>query len=460
VETKNQDVASAENQEAPRRYLPALLLLGAYLLLATRLFVLISRDAVNILFWDPWDLDDATLFQQHSVWQMFRWQHGWHRQGLGALMQKVVEPYIHWNGRSEAFLLGALFVVVSVLALLLKVRLYRGVCYSDLVVPLLFLSPLQYETLVWSPNPSQGALPLLLAILYSFCWLIRTYHWKYTCILIVNFFLIYSGFGIFIGPVTPVLLALDYYANTRHLPTRYQWGTAAALAISIASFASFFIGYRFTMGVDCPAPAPKNPLAYPPFITLMFAHAGGFRALSLPLASLVGSVALLLFLAGLTITTKRLFTRASDQWPRDAVIAALLAYSGIFCLNASYARMCLGLAAAYTSRYTPYVILGLFGVYLYALSNRRPAVRVKFILVLAVFAVSGACPLNRSDAFNNDLFNRGKRAWRECYLARHNIYECNAVTHFQIHPHPEATHLQDKLDFLERNHLNLYDNSQ
>lgn len=460
METKSQEGAGAGSQDGPRRYLPASLLLGAYLLLATRLFVLISRDAVNILFWDPWDFDDATLFQQHSVWQMFRWQHGWHRQGLGALLQKVVEPYIHWNGRSEAFLIGALFVVVSMLALLLKIRLYGGVGYSDVVVPLLFLSPLQYETLVWSPNPSQGALPLLLVILYCFCWLIRAYHWKYTCILIVNFFLIYSGFGIFIGPITPVLLALDYFANTRHLPARYQWGTAAAFAVSVASLASFFVGYRFTMGVDCPAPAPRNPFAYPPFVALMFAHAGGFRALSLPLASLLGSVALLLFLIALTITTKRLFIRTSDQWPRDAAIAALLAYSGIFCLNASYARTCLGLTAAATSRYTPYVILGLFGVYLYALSNRRPEVRLKFILVLAVFAVFGARPLNRADASNNDIFNRGKRAWRDCYLARHDIYECNAVTRFQIYPHPEATHLQEKLDFLERNGLNLYDNSQ
>ena len=391
METKSQEIASARSPDGPKQYLPAFLLLSAYLLLATRLFVLISRDAVNILFWDPWDFDDATLFQQHSLWQMFRWQHGWHRQGLGALLQKLVEPRIHWNGRSEAFLIGVLFVIVSVIALLLKVRLYGGVAYSDVVVPLLFLSPLQYETLVWSPNPSQGALPLLLAILYGFSWSIRTYCWKYTCILIVNFFLIYTGFGIFIGPVTPVLLSLDYYANTRHLPARYRWGTAAAFAISIASLASFFVTYRFTMGVDCPAPAPKNPLAYPSFISLMFAHAGGFRALSLPFASLFGSVALFLFLVALTITTKGLFTRSSDRWPRDAAIAALLAYSGIFCLNASFARMCLGLAAAATSRYTPYVILGLFGVYLYALSIRRPDVRLKFILVVAVFALFGAC---------------------------------------------------------------------
>jgi hypothetical protein len=448
------------DKEGVEKYLPPFLVLGACLLLGVRFFSLISRNAVNVLFWDPWDFDDATLFQQHSVWEMFRWQHGWHRQGLGALMQKVVEPWIHWNGRYEAFLLGAVIVLVAVLALLLKMRLYGSVGYSDVIVPLLFLTPLQYETLLWSPNPSQGSLPLLLIVLYCFCWLIRTYHWKYICLLLVNFFMIYSGFGIFIGPVTPVLLALDYCANTRRLSTRYQWGTAAALAISIVSLASFFVNYRFTLGVECPTPASKNPFVYPWFIALMFAHAGGLRALSLPLATLIGSIVLLSFLVGLLVTAKRLLAQESDQWSRDAAIAALLAYSGIFCLNASYARMCLGLAAAGNSRYTPYVILGLFGVYLYALSNRRRDVRVSQVLALAAFATLGALPLNRKDAADNEHFSSGKRVWRECYLARHDIYECTALTGFQIYPDPEKTHLQEKLDFLERNHLNLYDSSQ
>jgi hypothetical protein len=46
-------------------------------------------------------------------------------------------------------------------------------------------------------------------------------------------------------------------------------------------------------------------------------------------------------------------------------------------------------------------------------------------------------------------------AWRECYLARHSIPECDALTHFQI-LNPKTTQPQEKLDFLEHNHLNLY----
>ena len=57
-----------------------LLLAAAFAGLATRMFFLISQYAVNIFYSDQWEFNDATLFQKHSLWQMFSWQHGPHRQ--------------------------------------------------------------------------------------------------------------------------------------------------------------------------------------------------------------------------------------------------------------------------------------------------------------------------------------------------------------------------------------------
>ncbi len=431
-----------------------------YLFLGVRFFGLISQYAVNVFFEDQWDFNDATLFQHHSLWEMFRWEHPPHRQGLAALLQKLIEPGMHWNGRDEAFVIGAIIFAAAVLALVLKVRLYGTVAYSDVIIPLLFLTPQQYETLVVTPNPAHGSLPSLLMIVYCFCWLIRPYHWKYICVLLVTFLLTYTGFGLFIGVITPALIAVDYYANARHLTPRYQWGNAAALTLSMASLASFFIGYKFQPAVDCFSSVPKNPILYPWFVALMFTSAAGLRILTLVFATLIGSIALLLVLVSLLVTAKRLLTPKWDAWPRDAAIAALLAYCVVFCLNTAYGRLCLGLTGAGSSRYTPYVVLGFFGLYLYALSNRRRTVRVSLVVVLLVFAMLSARPLNRIDAWELKYLSNRKFVWRECYLARHDIYECDALTHFQIDPHPEATRLQEKLDFLERNHLNLYDNSQ
>lgn len=412
-----------------------------------------------MMYWDPWDFDDATLFQHHSLWQMFHWQHGWHRQGLAALLQLLIEPLIRWNGHKEALILGTIFFSAACLALVLKVRLHGAIDYSDVIIPLLLLTPLQYETLLFAPNPA-CSLPLLLMVVYCLCWSIRTYYWKCVCVLLVNFLLIYTGFGIFIGPVTPAILALDYYANVRNAGQKYPRVGAAAIATSIASLASFFVHYKFLGGVDCFSPEPRNPLLYPAFVALMFANAAGLKILSMRLAIVVGSIMLLLFVMGLLITVKRLFAERAPTWPRDAAILALLAYSAVFCLNVAYARMCLGLRAAAYSRYTPYVVLGVFGLYLYALSIRRQHIRVLVVLVLVAFAVLSARPLNPKDAGELVYQTSGKRVWRDCYLARHDIYECDALTHFRIHPNPDATHLQEKLDFLERNHLNLYDSSQ
>jgi hypothetical protein len=461
VPIKNREATRQNNHDGSKRFLPSVLVLSAYLLLGARLFRLISRYAVNLLFWDQWDFDDATLFQRHSLWEMFRWQHGPHRQGLGALLQKFIEPWIHWNSRYEAFGIGAIIVLAAVLALLLKVRLYGAITYADLIIPLLFLTPRQFETLVLATNPAHGSLPLLLIILYCLSWLIRSSWWRNGCVLLVNFLLIYTGFGIFIGFLTPALLALDYFRNTRRLAPPYRWASAAALIISIASLGSFFVGYKFQPAVDCFSPGLANPVLYLFFVALMFANVAGLSILSLKLATLIGFVPLLLFLACLWLAIKRLLAaRDGDTWFRDAVIASLLAYCAVFCFNTAYGRLCVGLAFAGVSRYTPYVVLGFFGLYLYALSKPAGNVRVCLLTVLLVVAALGARPLNRSDVRVLQKMSDGRRAWRDCYLARHDIHECDALTHFQIYPHPEATRLQEKLDFLERNRLNLYAESQ
>jgi hypothetical protein len=62
-------------------------------------------------------------------------------QGLGALLQKLIEPWFHWNGRYEAFVIGAIIVSAAVLALFLKVRLYGTISYSDVIPPSVSHSP-------------------------------------------------------------------------------------------------------------------------------------------------------------------------------------------------------------------------------------------------------------------------------------------------------------------------------
>jgi hypothetical protein len=122
---------------------PHALRLGAplvvFALCLTRLSGLASRYAVNIFFADQWDFDRATLFERHSLWQMFNWQHGPQRQGLGALLSAAVEPLFRWNSCAEAYLVIALVALAAVGALALKRRLYGPLTVWDVVIPLAFL---------------------------------------------------------------------------------------------------------------------------------------------------------------------------------------------------------------------------------------------------------------------------------------------------------------------------------
>src|SRR5262249_20950276 len=129
-----------------------LVVLAMFFALTGRLFQLISRYAVNIFFMDQWDFNEATLFQKHSLWEMFRWQHGPHRQGLGAIVEYLVEPFFGWSTRTESFLICGIVLLATVCALWLKWRLFGKLSIFDVCIPLILLSSLQYETLVITAN--------------------------------------------------------------------------------------------------------------------------------------------------------------------------------------------------------------------------------------------------------------------------------------------------------------------
>jgi len=116
---------------------PVLVAAVVTVLLSRRLFRLISRYSVNIFFSDQWRFNEATVFEKHSLWQMFRWQHGPHRQGAGALVSYLLEPHFHWDSRTESFLIGGLIVISAICALWLRVRLFNPLGLCGARIPLI-----------------------------------------------------------------------------------------------------------------------------------------------------------------------------------------------------------------------------------------------------------------------------------------------------------------------------------
>jgi hypothetical protein len=416
-------------------------------LLAARLFRLVNRYAVNIFFWDQWDFYNATLFQHHSLWQMFKWQHGPHRQGVGAILSWIIEPLFHWNSRAEAFLAATIFVLAALLALYVKKRLYGPLTYSDVLIPLLFLTPLEYESLFGSTNLSHGPLPLLLLVIYCLGWIYESYF----LVLLINFLLIYTGFGFFIGIITPILLVFDYVRGRRAEQPASFGVFLTALLMALASLASFFIGYKFDPAAGCFRPFSAPILQYVHYVNLIFANFTGIRGAG-TFPTMVGG--LIVLWISITLVALLAATPAERGHPK-LVGSALLMFSLLFCVSAALGRLCLGVETAQSSRYVPYLIPAFLGLYFATLGYRSRTARIVCIVALLAMAASATLVIRIGDRSMMAQYHRVKDDWRQCYLERHDIEQCDTLTGNKIYPWPNPQ-LKDKLDYLEKNRLNLY----
>jgi hypothetical protein len=429
--------------------------------LAVRLFRLISRYAVNIFFSDQWKFNDATLFQKHSLWEMFTFQHGPHRQGLGAWIEKLVDPLSHWNSRVESFVIGGVIVVGATAALWLRRRLFGPLTVFDIVIPAIFFIPGQWEVIFVTANFALGPMPVLLIVLYCLAWTCRRGSVRYPLVLLLNFFTLYTGFGLFVGVLTPFLLLLDHRARPRQarLPKPLL---AGAVLVSLAMLGSFFIGYKFNADLECFSLLPRSPVLYASFIAVMFSNFFTIIGAT-SLSFVVGFTMLCALFFALAISVARLLRRQAEAMPelgrtRALVSLVLIAYCLLFCLNAAYGRSCGGLLMAVSPRYVPYEGVGVLGLYFYLLGVRSDRAR-KFLLtclVAPVFAVSLYV-----DWHDIGYFAEIKRQWRACYLQTENISQCDQLVGFPIYTHaPEGTHLQEKLKYLKDTRQNLYSDSR
>jgi hypothetical protein len=420
--------------------------------LAFRLFRLTAQYAVNIFFWDQWDFNDATLFEHHSPWQIFRFQHGPHRQGLGGLLAALVEPWFRWNSRTEAFLVTALVVVAGLAMLYLKYRLFGSLTVTDVAIPMIVLTPAQWEPLWNTVNLAHGTLPVLLIVLYCLAWTWRNERAKYALITALNFVTLYTGFGLFIGLLTPALLWAKY-REQRHQPATRLY-LLCCLAVSAASLASFFVGYRNDDASGCESIFSAPPLKYFQFLSLMFATPFGIRGTGL-VAIAVGAALMAAVAAIAAVSWKKILGNYGGE-PRapHVVLAILSTYSIVFCVVAALGRTCTGLTEAHTSRYGNYRQLAVLSLLFWALTVRRPAWRNASAYVLPVLLIPSLF-LTSTDAHDIHTLHDLKAGWRACYLSGHLADTCDDQNG-PIYPDPEGTRLQEKLDFLRATRQNLF----
>jgi len=438
------------SETSARREWPGVVVFAATGALFARLLVFVSHYAVNIFFMDQWDINEATLFQKHSLWEMFRWQQGPHRQGLGAIVTYLVEPFFRWNSRTDSFLVAGILLLATVCALWLKKRLFGRLDLFDVCIPMILLSPLQYETVFITANLAHGPLPLLLVLFYCLAWTVPHRTLRYSLLLLINFAAIHTGFGFFLGVITPAALAADYW---RTVGDRPRGALLFSISFSLLSLALFFVHYTFETSVDCTPNVLQEPAAFLRFFCLMLANLFAAKGTGF-FPFLVGAVLLIFMLAGFLVSTRSL--RVPEPSRRGAfwTAAILLTFCLMFCANAAYGRSCLGPQVAQVSRYVIYMGLGLLGLYFFVTALSSTALRRTLSVVLLVALVT-TLPIRKEDESVMRFVSLAKRNWKACYLQIEDIRTCNHAVGYGVYPNL-GRGFREKLQFLKHTRQNLY----
>jgi hypothetical protein len=434
---------------------PFLAVLAVILALGYKFFRFISDYSVNVLFYDQWDFL-APLFQGRTgFFDLFLQQHGPHREGVGLLVVRLLYSVTAWNTRAEALLLGILVFVAMLGALFLKWRLFGGLSYWDVTIPLIFLNLMQFETFLAAVNPAYSVLPLLLVVLYCLALLLANPLVRYTLVLLLNVSLIYTGFGFFMGVVTLGVFALEILRASRRAVAVPPAIPVAGLVAAAASLASFFYRYVPATAVDCFI-FPYHPLlSYPWFVALLFSAFLGPRG-PLLLVTAGGVAAMMFVVAAVTVQITTLVKReeADGRQASTMVITVLIGYSLLFAVNAAVGRVCLGLPlAAQPSRYSMLLVPAYLGIYFFLLSFPVPPIRSAAIPLFLLLLIPEGVTVPSGPARE---MAEGKRAWAACYLKTGDIAGCDKATGFRVYPNPDQTGLPQKLEFLKRHRLSFF----
>jgi hypothetical protein len=432
-----------------RPWWSSLLVAVAFFLLALRQHLFVDSYAVNVMFWDQWDFY-RPLFQGGNLWELFSWQHGPHRQGVGAFLIAIVAKLSGWNSRWDAFAISFVLIAAALLGLQLARRCgLSGVAL--IVIPLVFFNLRQYEIFVCAANVSHGAMPVLLLMAVCLSWFIERDRVRYGVLVLITFLSIFTGFGLFTGLVVPLLLLCDLWHRRRqHHRERALWLALVGIALTWLLFAQ---GYRFDPAVQGFYFPHERPWEYLLFMAGMINNFFGIRGQGV--GSMSFGMGILLFLATLTVVHGyRLWRNGLNGQARSAVLVTLALFSLLFCCQTAVGRVVLGWKeASTTSRYVPLMIpLGL-AIYLYIAtlpSRFRPQLLcVVFALVLAI----GTFRMHGADKQFIAKYSFGRLTWKAAYLATGDMGKAGELSKFNIYP---AMQIDDRLDFLRRHKLNLF----
>jgi hypothetical protein len=438
--------------ESPRHSgLQNLAVVLVFAAVAGRQLAYVSRYTVNLMYGDQWAIY-LPQFKGQGWWASFFFQHGPHREGAGMLLARFLANLSGWNSRWDAFAALSLLIAAAVLAVGLARRF--GAARDPLLaagLPLLFLNVHQYEVFVGPVNLSHGSMPVLLVVACSLAWFIRDPLPRHLVIGTVTVLATFTGFGIFLGVVSPVLVGAEAVQAWRKGKRADAGFALLDLGLIGLGWVVFAHGYKFQPAVDGFRFPYERPAEYLVFVGRMLGNFLGLPVLSG--TELVAGLGLAGSLLGIALYHGiRCLRRTVAADPQSAVLFSLAAFTLLFCANCAVGRVFTGATAPLAPRYVTLLIPGMLALYLQlvALAGRRAG------YLAALAAISLLVPttafLQPFESVGTHWYADGRAAWKAAYLQSGSEAEANRAAGFSIYP----VSVEPQLRYLRAHHLNLY----
>ena len=419
--------------------------------MAAQLFYKIDRFAVNILFSDQWDTYQP-LFNDANAWQIFTAQIGQLRLGVGGLLSAAVAQATGWNTRAESFSIGLTMVLIAILALYLKRRLFGAFTFWDALIPMICLSVTLTEVPIFVPFPSHSTVPILLLLSYALSLTVQDLRARIAGLSIINFLAIFTGWGLFVGFITPLLLVYLIFVGGK----KERVWIAAALAASLLSLIFYFYDYIVATGVEC-FTLPHYPLSgYLMFASLMLSNSVGFACgRAIVFAKLLGGVLVAVF-AFVLIRNLWKLAREKQAETKTLVIVIFLSFSVLFVLSSTLGRVCLGECTASSGRYQALLIPAWLGIYFAVIMLEKAKLRLVLSSLLVLFCFLVPQAKFKGYQGGAEYSRNFKLKWKACYLEKEDAEVCDREAGVSIFsPIPSAA-AQDRIDYLKQRRLNFF----
>jgi len=408
---------------------------------------LVDTYAVDILFADQWNLY-SPMFNGEGPLSAFMYQHGPHRQGLGGALSYWLAQTSGFSVIAESYMISLFLIASAVLGIGLKQRLSNQISLSDISIPLIFLNPLQIETVITSPNLSHSILPLFLCLALSHCWITRNARIRCIAAPICATLCLFTGFGVFVYLSFLILFIADWVRMPGLSHDTSQNHRIIAVFILIIPLSLFAYGYRWD---------PANPDAHFPHYPLtdyliFLGHLYG-RIFYLPSAfrPIIGYIALLIiFSVALYVGLKLIRKQAL---PIHQIAFLFFSSSLGFSVATALGRVSLGTRGGGSSRYLTFGLLAFAAIYILIITfNSKFSKRLS--AAFAAFMIVSVCS-NFPYAHDKLLpKTEGKRHWLAAYRQSKDPVTADAEASFSIYPNSDfiASHLR----YLEENRLNAF----